>query len=277
MLLPWYTALLTCYKPSDKNETETRREIKTTTEVPSKPTSQKPLINAVKNQFDELDSLTAPLATNPLNNFKTINRFPQNKIKPQRPITTQRPLLTTTASLRPSSTTATTTLRTSPTTVSTSIIPLTTNIALKQFAQSKEDVTFSPEIQAIVQEYQNKGHVIAQPSYSKPVLQAIKKNFEHKKNIFEQFVTFDENDKAFIPNKEVLNSDWSFDSSPISDLSDKILVYQTITSDTSSEALNSRISDTTISPNQRISASAFPNERNAQGGFRPMLGPQLRQ
>jgi len=266
------------YKPSDKNETETRGEITTTTEVSLKSTTVKPSINAVKNQYDELDSLTAPLAINPINNFKKINRFPQNKIRPQRPVTTQRPIpttTTTTASLRPSTTTSTTTLRTSPT--STSVPPTTTKTALKQFAQSKEDTTFSPQIQAIVQEYQNKGQVLSQPSYSKPVLQAIKKNFEHKKNIFEQFVTFDENDKAFIPNKEVVNSDWSFDSSPISDLSDKILVYQTITSDTSSEALNSRISDTTISPNRRISASTFPNERNAQGGFRPMLGPQLRQ
>jgi len=70
---------------------------------------------------------------------------------------------------------------------------------------------------------------VEQPEYPEPVLQAIKNNFEHKKNIFEQFVTFDENDKAFVPNKEVVHSDWTIEDAPAPpQLSDKILVYQTL-------------------------------------------------
>ena len=55
--------------------------------------------------------------------------------------------------------------------------------------------------------------MVSQETYPPPVLMAIKKNFQHKKNIFDQFVTFNENDKAFIPNKEVITSDWTVDDS----------------------------------------------------------------
>ena len=41
-------------------------------------------------------------------------------------------------------------------------------------------------------------------------------------------MTFDETDKAFIPNKEVVTSDWAVDSLHSLPASDKILVYQTL-------------------------------------------------
>merc|ERR1712029_1069179 len=107
------------------------------------------------------------------------------------------------------------------------------------------------------------GHVVDHESYPQPVLQAIKKNFEHKKNIFQQFVTFDETDKAFIPNKEVVNSDWNLDvntPAPPS-LSDKILVYQTL-SPVTSPAPEPRSDDTQLTSLQegakRSSAPSFP-------------------
>jgi len=121
-----------------------------------------------------------------------------------------------------------------------------------------------------VEEYQQKGHVVSQETYPQPVLRAIEKNFQHKKNIFEQFVTFDENDKAFIPNKEVVSSDWTVERPDISHTSDKILVYQTLPPSTGSPPPPPAPAS---QAGRRNSGQTFPNERNAEGGFRPMLRP----
>lgn len=125
---------------------------------------------------------------------------------------------------------------------------------------------------------------MSQETYAPPVLMAIKKNFEHKKNIFEQFVTFNENDKAFIPNKEVVSSDWSVDSLHSLDTEDKILVYQTLPTTSAAAAPTARPAATSAgapgAPDKfpdkslrRNSGPNFPNERNAEGGFRPMIRP----
>jgi len=125
-----------------------------------------------------------------------------------------------------------------------------------------------------VKEYQKKGHVVPQTQYPEPVLKAIQKNFEHKKNIFEQFVSFDEGDKAFIPNKEVYDADWSR-VNPVN-LSDKLLVYQTFApTETTPHAPSTTLTpqSSTIQFAAAKSNPTFPHERNAEGGFRPMLRP----
>ena len=145
-------------------------------------------------------------------------------------------------------------------------------------ASPRQEATFPAPIQTLVQEYQERGHVVEQPEYPEPVLQAIKNNFEHKKNIFEQFVTFDENDKAFVPNKEVVHSDWTIEDAPAPappQLSDKILVYQTLPP-SPAPAPASTVSPIRTSAEEGIrrqSSQTFPNERNAEGGFRPMIRP----
>ena len=122
--------------------------------------------------------------------------------------------------------------------------------------------------------------MIEQPTYPKPVLQAIQRDFQQKEKIFQQFVTFDETDKAFVPNKEAVNSDWNLDlNTPPPALSDKILVYQTLSPESTPAPLrrvtdDSRLTQTSLQEGtRRSSAPSFPNERNAEGGFQPMLRP----
>ena len=93
-------------------------------------------------------------------------------------------------------------------------------------------------------------------------------------------MTFEETDKAFIPNKEAVNSDWNLDlNTPPPALSDKILVYQTLSPVTTPAPLrrvtgDSRLTQTSLQEGtRRSSAPSFPNERNAEGGFQPMLRP----
>jgi len=65
-----------------------------------------------------------------------------------------------------------------------------------------------------VNDYRSKVHVLPQDKLDSTVYETLQKNFEQKRNIFEQFVSdgsvsFTEVDKRFTPNKEVFNSDWS--------------------------------------------------------------------
>ena len=217
--------------------------------------------------------------------MKKTQKFPKKNppllSRPKLPIVKSPPRPKFTTSVRPTTTTTQLVTTTKP--------PTTTAF----FRAREEGTTFSPQIQAIVNEYQEKGHVVSQPTYSEPVLQAIQKNFEHKKNVFEQFVTFDENDKAFVPNKEVVNSDWSFDNAPLSDLSDKILVYQTLAplspvnpttapaaapvklarTNVNKEETNNRRNSGSAVTNTQTNSAFYPNERNAEGGFKPIIQP----
>lgn len=146
--------------------------------------------------------------------------------------------------------------------------------------------------------------------------ETLQKDFEQKRNIFEQFVSdgtvaFTEEDKRFTPNKEVYSSDWSIQAgqtvsrvqppsvlqakktlvqSPTpsstldnrSNLEDKVLIYKDLTSDqfssTSSSTpvpVNSSIkpasSSSTEAPVLKTKEQFFPGERNAEGGFRPIV------
>ena len=253
------------YKPSDKNETESRGEKETTTTTPNdKTTTIKPLIKV--DEYDDIDSLTAPVPAKPTKLQKP--QFPNPnwkketfKKRPPPPVVRTTPLPTTTATIITTTPTPTTTSRPTPVTTITTAYPA--------------------PIQALVKEYQEKGHVIEQPTYPKPVLQAIQRDFQQKEKIFQQFVTFDETDKAFIPNKEAVNSDWNLDlniNTPAPSLSDKILVYQTLSPIQSTPAPVSRVTDDSVLTSlqegaRRSSAQSFPHERNAEGGFQPMLRP----
>ena len=257
------------YKPSDKNTTD-----------PSPPEQSADLTTTAKtpveeDQYQDLDSLTAPVPSKPKPAFK---KFPKLRNKTRRPLPPPpppRPTPTTTAPSPPTSTTTapTTTVTSTPSPTTTTATTTTTGAPA---ASPRQEVTYPAPIQALVQEYQERGHVVEQPEYPEPVLQAIKNNFEHKKNIFEQFVTFDENDKAFIPNKEVVHSDWTIEDAPAPpQLSDKILVYQTLPP-SPSPAPASTVSPIRTSAEEGIrrqSSPTFPNERNAEGGFRPMIRP----
>jgi len=215
------------------------------------------------DEYEEIDSLTAPVPEKPKKLRKP--QFPNPnwkkdafKKRPPPPVVRKTTILPKTTTTTPSTTTAA-----RPTKVTTT-------------------TSYPAPIQALVQEYQEKGHVIEQPSYPKPVLQAIERDFKQKEKIFQQFVTFDETDKAFIPNKKVVNSDWNLDlNTPAPALSDKILVYQTLSpspaspaSPASTAAPGPQDSLTSLRDGlRRSSAPLFPQERGAEGGFQPMLRP----
>jgi len=258
------------YKSSDEPKKEVKKNVLTKPKpIIRTPTSTElPVIESAESLFDDLDSLSAPsLETEP----KINQQFLTKSI-----VTTTIPVPTTisTTTPEPSTTSRSTSTTKAPTTESTTRLPVTSTTPVAVFVQREETtVPYISPIQELVNEYQKKGHVVAQNQYPEPVLKAIQKNFEHKKNIFEQFVSFDEGDKAFIPNKEVYGSDWSR-INPVN-LSDKLLVYQTFApSETTHHALSTlppptsttQFAETKINPK-------FPYERNAEGGFRPMLRP----
>merc|ERR1712115_498156 len=216
--------------------------------------------------YDDLDSLSAPsLETEPKNNHPLLTKSIVVTTTPLPPSTSTTTELSTTQT-----TTSTTTTPTSTTTKQSTTVTLPSAVPVQK---DETTVTFIPPIQELVNEYQKKGHVVPQNQYPEPVLKAIQKNFEHKKNIFEQFVSFDEGDKAFVPNKEVYGSDWSR-INPVN-LSDKLLVYQTFApSETTPHAPSTLPPQTsTIKFDETKSNPKFPHERNAEGGFRPMLRP----
>lgn len=258
---------LTRYKPSDKNETESRGEKETTTTTPTpndKTTTIKPLIKV--DEYDDIDSLTAPVPAKPTKLQKL--QFPNPNWKKETFKKRPSPPVVRTTTPLPTTTTTTPTPTTTTTSRPTPVTSITT--------------AYPAPIQALVKEYQEKGHVIEQPTYPKPVLQAIQRDFQQKEKIFQQFVTFDETDKAFIPNKEAVNSDWNLDlniNTPAPSLSDKILVYQTLSPIQSTPApVSRRVTDVSRLPSlqegaRRSEAQSFPHERNAEGGFQPMLRP----
>jgi len=261
------------YKPSDVQKKETKKNIPTKTKQIQRgtTTSKSPVIKSEESLFDELDSLSAPS----LENEPNINK--QFLTKPPIAVTTT-PLPTTHSTTTELSTTSrlptTTTTPTRSTTQKITKLQTTSTTPLTiSFQREETTVPFISPIQELVNEYQKKGHVVAQDQYPEPVLKAIQKNFEHKKNIFEQFVSFDEGDKAFIPNKEVYGSDWSRVNP--AKLSDKLLVYQTFApSETTPHAPSTLPPQTsTIKFDESKSNQKFPHERNAEGGFRPMLRP----
>jgi len=218
------------------------------------------------------------LETEPKSNHPLLTKSIVVTTTPLPPTTSTTTELSTTSTRTTTRTTTTTTTTTTPlptTTIQASTVQSTTlNLPSAIPAQREETtVTFISPIQELVNEYQKKGHVVPQNQYPEPVLKAIQKNFEHKKNIFEQFVSFDEGDKAFIPNKEVYGSDWSR-VNPVN-LSDKLLVYQTFApSETTSHTPSTLPPQTsTIKFDETKSNPKFPHERNAEGGFRPMLRP----
>jgi len=257
------------YKASD----DQKQEVKKTIQNKSKPapTTTATVIKKEESLYDELDSLSAPsLETEPKNNHPLLTKSIVVTTTPLPPSTSTTTELSTTQT-----TTSTTTTPTPTTTIQTTTKQSTTVTLPSAVPAQKEEttVTFISPIQELVNEYQKKGHVVPQDQYPEPVLKAIQKNFEHKKNIFEQFVSFDEGDKAFIPNKEVYGSDWSR-INPVN-LSDKLLVYQTFApSETTPHAPSTLPPQTsTIKFDETKSNPKFPHERNAEGGFRPMLRP----
>jgi len=260
------------YKASDEKKKEIGTPLTKESKKPESPT--KPEIKVEKSEesfYDELDSLSAPSLDNKFKQNKNKLIFPTSSPKP----TTQQASQTST-STSASSPIPTTTRRASTSTTEQTTFPSTSTTTTTTAAPSNiDDVTeqFVSPIQELVNEYQKKGHVVPQTQYPEPVLKAIQKNFEHKKNIFEQFVSFDESDKAFIPNKEVYGSDWSR-VNPVN-LSDKLLVYQTFApSETTPHAPSTLAPQTsTIQFEAAKSNPTFPHERNAEGGFRPMLRP----
>merc|ERR1711892_285374 len=194
------------YKSSDEPKKEIKKNVLTKPKpIIRTPTSTElPVIESAESLFDDLDSLSAPsLETEP----KINQQFLTKSI-----VTTTIPVPTTisTTTPEPSTTSRSTSTTNAPTTESTTRLPVTSTTPVEVYLQREETtVPYISPIQDLVNEYQKKGHVVAQNQYPEPVLKAIQKNFEHKKNIFEQFVSFDEGDKAFIPNKEVYGSDWS--------------------------------------------------------------------
>ena len=143
------------YKPSDKNTTD-----------PSPPEQSADLTTTAKtpieeDQYQDLDSLTAPVPSKPKPAFK---KFPKLRNKTRRPLPPPpppRPTPTTTAPSPPTSTTI------APTTTVTSTPSPTTATATTgaPAASPRQEATYPAPIQALVQEYQERGHVVEQPEF----------------------------------------------------------------------------------------------------------------
>ena len=133
------------------------------------------------------------------------------------------------------------------------------------------------------------------------VYQTLQKDFEQKRNIFEQFVSgsgsvaFTEVDKRFTPHKEVFTSDWTVQNggghllspphpTPLEErqslTQDKVLVYQDLTPITTATTPAVAVVSTSPSSSQSPVASrkSSPEKlwqgKNAEGGFRPII-PRL--
>jgi hypothetical protein len=135
--------------------------------------------------------------------------------------------------------------------------------------------TLSPAIREMVDEFTNGIHAAAPEKLSPTALETIRKNFEQKKNIFEQFVSFGAQDKAFVPNSEVFTSDWSARADPVA--VEKAADLSGRTEPTSAAAATSTSAGvTTLAANvgrQGSAGSKSAPERNAEGGFKPMIKP----
>ena len=137
--------------------------------------------------------------------------------------------------------------------------------------------TLSQAIQEAVAEITHNKPAEAEPlNLPNTVLHTIQKNFEQKKNIFEQFVSIDAGDTPFLPAAEVRHSDWRIEqpqglktiASP--NLARSASVRPTTTLDPTTE--RSSLSPSSIVP-PSVTESVYPNERNAEGGFKPMIKP----
>eukprot|EP00090_Calanus_glacialis_P034000 TRINITY_DN5668_c0_g1_i1.p1 TRINITY_DN5668_c0_g1~~TRINITY_DN5668_c0_g1_i1.p1 ORF type:complete len:978 (-),score=212.61 TRINITY_DN5668_c0_g1_i1:257-3190(-) len=256
------------YKSSDEQKREILNKVQTKTKplLRNPPNPKSPVIKSEESLFDDLDSLSAPSLENKFNQKKK-QGFTTKLIVTT---TTQLPTTRSTTNTK-LSTTSSSTSTIKPTTTQSPTRQPTTSTTLVSVQREETTLPYLSPIQELVNEYQKKGHVVPQNQYPEPVLKAIQKNFEHKKNIFEQFVSFDEGDKAFIPNKEVYGSDWSR-VNPVN-LSDKLLVYQTFAPTETTSATTLPPQTSTIQFAEKKSNPTFPRERNAEGGFRPMLRP----
>ena len=294
------------YKASDTNEKIPAESIDYTSLI--KPTSK------IDVDYD-IDALNAPL---PKNQLQTTN-------VPTLATTTVTPTTTTTTTPATTTTPVATksTQRTTKTTQRTTTIAPTTTARITFAPRTFPTTTFIAPIQEIVDKYRNKVHVAPLDQLDSRVYQTLQKDFEQKRNIFEQYVSdgavaFTEVDKRFTPNKEVYNSDWSvqagFRQDPVPTLStkdlqsrisseaqpnpevresieDKVLVYQDLTQSTKTvnEAVNKAVSPTIPTTRLSLKANAdpssrpsvprsndqiFPDERNAEGGFRPIAQGQ---
>ena len=109
-------------------------------------------------------------------------------------------------------------------------------------------------------------------------LKTLQKNFEQKKNIFEQFVAIDAHDTVFLPNAEVRHSDWRIEApkglrtipSPDLAVSRTASLRPTTTLDPTTERSSLPLADLV---SRSATESVYPNERNAEGGFKPMIKP----
>merc|ERR1711972_932082 len=189
--------------------------------------------------------------------------LPRSDVAPLRISTTTQPSTTTTPPKWATvASTTTTTLKTTPTTEQT------TTARSTYPPQTFSSTTFIAPIQEIVDDYRSQ--VLPQDKLDSSVYETLQKDFEQKRNIFEQFVSgggsvaFTEVDKRFTPHKEVYTSDWTVQNgggqllspphpTPLEErlsLTDKVLVYQDLTPITTTAA-----------------ATVTSGGRNAEGGF----------
>ena len=231
-----------------------------------------------------MDSLSAPL--------------PRSDVVPR--LSTHSPSVPTT--VQPKSTTlrSTTTATTTSATEKTTFIASSTTPRATFPPQTYPSTTFIAPIQEIVDDYRSKVHVVPQDHLDSSVYQTLQKDFEQKRNIFEQFVSggtvaFTEVDKRFTPHKEVYTSDWTVQNgggqllsppnpTPLEErlsLTDKVLVYQDLTPVTTATTPVALVSTSPSSSQSPVASrkpspagNLFQGSRNAEGGFRPMI-PRL--
>ena len=132
-----------------------------------------------------------------------------------------------------------------------------------------ETTTIAEAIQQVVDNYRQQD-IVPQSQLSSAVLKTLEQDFEQKKNIFQQFVNFGEADSPFLPNAEVYASDWRAPP-PIKDvaapdLGGPVAERRGTTVDPTTER-------SSLPPTEEAKGETarFPAERNAEGGFRPIV------
>jgi hypothetical protein len=133
--------------------------------------------------------------------------------------------------------------------------------------------TLNPAIREMVDEFTNGIHAPAPEKLSPTALETIRKNFEQKKNIFEQFVSFGAQDKAFVPNSEVFTSDWSARADPVAVEKAADLTGRTEPTLAATSTPAGATAPATNVGRQGSPGSKGAPERNAEGGFKPMIKP----
>ena len=158
--------------------------------------------------------------------------------------------------------------------------------------------TLSPALQSAVNSLTSGGAAAVAADkaadLSPAVLRTLKQDFEQKKNIFAQFVVFDETDSPFLPASKVSTTDWTRIDTPTQQGAQGIrnipapdlgrsgapAAAAEDAKPATAESRSAAVANTAAVETKKKKlfgddddVEKFPSERNAEGGFIPMLRP----